>query len=257
MKLPTRAFLAALHLLMAASLAACDDPKPNKNAPDAAATTKATTSAAAEPPKPKGMPELLVDTMGPYLGGKRIDMAKGDAAEKLAQAVKELPIEGKPVTLLVDKKAKPPYVAAVVYELGVAGAPKVTVKTDGRDDVPKEIVLTPETRASTSSLPACSVSAAVMKDLSTAVWPFKGGLGKRQRKGFAGPDLSHTGETLKKEIAICNSSTAFFSTDDSLEWETAYNIAGTLINSDEKKKIDTLILPRETPVAGRPITLKQ
>jgi len=95
----------------------------------------------------------------------------------------------------------------------------------------------------------------VLKDLSTAVWPFKGGLGKKQRKGFAGPDLSHTGETLSKEITNCNSNVAVFSADDSVLWEHTFNLAGTVLQSDEKKKLDTLVLPREAPVAGRAVTL--
>src|SRR5262245_48782680 len=81
----TRAFLVAGHLLIAASLAACDDPVPDKKPADSKSTTttaKTAPSAAAEPPKPKGMPALLVDTMGPYLGSNRIDMTKADAAEK-------------------------------------------------------------------------------------------------------------------------------------------------------------------------------
>jgi hypothetical protein len=97
----------------------------------------------------------------------------------------------------------------------------------------------------------------VMKDdLSTAVWPYKGGLGKRQRKGLAGPDLSHTGETLEKEIGACDSTMAFFSSDDGVGWEMAYNLAGTVVISDKKKKIDTLVLLHEAPVAGRAVGSK-
>jgi hypothetical protein len=199
------------------------------------------------------MPELLVDELGPYLGGKRVDMKQKDAAEKLAKVVRELPIEGKAVTLLADRKAKTPDVAAVVNELGAAGAPKVTIKTDGRDDLPKEITVTPESRV--SDPPGCTIATMVLDDLSTAVWPFRGGLGKRQRKGLAGPDLSHTGETLAKEITICSASVAFFSADDTLVWEMAYNLAGTVLMSDEKKKIDMLVLLRTAPVAGRPVKL--
>lgn len=243
----------AACLSIAALAAACDDPKPTAGAPSASATQSAAPAAPAEPPKPKGMPELLVDTMGPYLGGRRVDMKAQDAADKLAKIVKELPINNSPVTLLVDKKAKTPDVAAVVTELGVAGAPKVTLKTDGRDDLPKEIVVVPEGRISSPA--ACAVSTMVMKDLSTAIWPFKGGLGKRQRKGLAGPDLSQTGEQLTKEIAACSASVVFFSADEELPWEMAYNLAGTVLKSDEKKKIDTLVLVHTTPVAGRPVKL--
>lgn len=254
MRRPTLAICACALLSSAAILlGGCGDPKKSGTASSAAATTAAAPAEPPAPPKPKVMPDLIVDPMGPYLNGQRVDMTQEGALAKLAKIVKELPIEGKPVTLIAEKKAKTPHVAYVVSELGLAGAPKVTIKTDGRDDLPKEIVVTPDSRV--ASPPGCSVAAAVMKDLSTAVWPFKGGLGRRHRKGFAGPDLSHTSEQLKKDLATCDSSMAFFSGDDTIIWEMTYNLAGTVLNSDEKKKIDTLVIPREAPVAGRPVTL--
>jgi hypothetical protein len=203
------------------------------------------------------MPELTVDDDGPYLAGTRINLTDPNAngPEKLIKVTKDLPIEGKPVTLMVTKKAKVAYVAATVAALGDAGAPKVTIKTDGRDDLPKEIVVTPESKL--SSPPACSITTMIMKDLSTAIWNLRGGTAKRQRKGLAGPDLSQTGQQLTKDIAGCESTIAFFSGDDSAGWEAAFNLAGTVLASDEKKKIDTLVLVKETPVAGRPVTLSK
>ena len=59
-------------------------------------------------------------------------------------------IVGKPVTLQVDKKAKTSHVAAVVAALGDAGAPKVTIKTDGRNDLAKEIAVTPQGRVTSA-----------------------------------------------------------------------------------------------------------
>ena len=95
----------------------------------------------------------------------------------------------------------------------------------------------------------------VLKDLATAIWPFGGGMGKKQRKGLAGPDLSNTGEQLTKDIAACSATVAFFSADDEVPWEMAHNLAGTLMGSDAKKKLDTLVLLRAAPVAGRPVQL--
>lgn len=231
---------------------ACDDPKPKSGA---ARTSASAAPTVADAPKPKTMPELLVDPEGPYINGQRIDLAANGGREKLVKIIKDLPIDGKPVTLIADKKAKIPYVATVVAELGAAGAPKITIQTDGRNDLPKEITVTPESRV--SSPPACSVVTMVMKDdYSTAIWPYKGGLGKRQRKGLAGPDLSHTGEALEKELERCDSTMAFFSSDDTIGWETAFNLAGTVLVSDKKKKIDTLVLLHEAPVAGRAISTK-
>jgi biopolymer transport protein ExbD len=251
--------LCAVTGLAACGLAACDDPpKPAAGAASATAATTGAATAAPAPtatdlPKPTSMPELIVDPDGPYLGGQRVNLTEATGAEKLAKIVKNLPINGKPVTLQVDKKAKVSAVAAVVAALGDAGAPKITVKTDGRNDLPKTLELTPE--AKLSSPAACTIVAAVLKDLSTAVWPFKGGLAKKQRKGLAGPDLSHTGEQLEKDLASCDSTTAFFSGDDTVGWESAFNLAGTVLVSDKKKKVDTLVLLQEEPVAGRAVTL--
>ena len=245
----------AAILPFVALIAACDDPP---SAAGASSKPSAQASAAsapklAEAPKPKKMPDLLVDPEGPFLGGRRIDLAAKNGREKLAQVIKDLPIEGKPVTLTVEKKAKTSYVAAVVTELGNAGAPKVTIKTDGRDDLPKEVAITPEPRV--GSPPACSLVATVRKELSTAVWPVKGGTAKNQRKGFAGPDLTLTGEVIGKELDRCDSTMAFFSGDDGVPWETTFNLAGTIVRADAKKHVDTLVLLREEPVAGRPVTI--
>ena len=248
----------ALPLLaIAALLAACDDDSKSTGGKGASASATATTAASAPPApiKPKGMPELSVDNDGPYLGGTRVNLADPQGAEKLAKLVKELPINGNPVTLIVEKKAKTPYVAAVVAALGEAGAPRVTIKTDGRDDLPKEITVTPEVRV--ASVPACTVTTMVLKDLSTAIWPVKGGTAKKQRKGMAGPDLSNTGEQITKDLAGCDSTIAVFSGDEAVPWENAFNLAGTALKADEKKKIETLVLPREAPVAGRAVTLSK
>lgn len=238
-------------------VAGCDDDKPVKGAPSASAASSAPTAPAsvAEPVKPKGMPEVTVDDDGPYIAGTRINLGDPNVngAEKLEKVTKDLPIEGKPVTLIVSKKAKVSYVAATVAALGEAGAPKVTIKTDGRDDLPKEITVVPE--AKLGSPPGCSVTTMILKDLSTAIWTVKGGTAKKQRKGLAGPDLSHTGEQITKEIAACDSTMAFFSGEDAVPWESTFNLAGTVLKSDEKKKLDTLVLVKETPVAGRAVTL--
>ena len=235
---------------------ACDDPpKPGAGVASATAATPAPTPSPepAQRTKPTTMPELIVDTDGPYLGGTRVKLGEPGSAEKLAKIVKDLPIDGKPVTLQVDKKAKTSHVAAVVAALGEAGAPKITIKTEGRNDLAKEIAVTPESRITTA--PACSIVATVLKDFSTAVWPLKGGTARKQRKGLAGPDFSHTGEQLEKDLAGCDSTDAFFSGDDGVAWESIFNLAGTVLASDKKKRIDTVVLLSEEPVAGRAVTL--
>ena len=254
----SRSSLLACTLATAAltlTTGACDDPpKPGSTAASAAVSaTPAPAPTPTERPKPTTMPDLVVDSDGPYLGGMRVKLGDPEGAEKLTKIVKDLPINGQPVTLRVDKKAKTSHVAAVIAALGDAGAPKITIKTDGRNDLAKEIAVTPESRI--TSAPACSIVATVLKDFSTAVWPLKGGTARKQRKGLAGPDFSHTGEQLEKDLAACESTNAFFSGDDGVAWESIFNLAGTVLASDKKKRIDTVVLLREEPVAGRAVTL--
>jgi len=246
--------LAVIALSLATSATACDDPPK----PGAASSASAKGSAGAAPapterPKPTSMPDILVDNDGPYIGGSRVKMGDPDTAARLAKLVKDLPINGKAVTIRADRKAKPSHVSAVVEALGDAGAPKITIKTEGRNDLPKEISVTPESRISNAA--PCSIVATVLKDFSTAVWAVKGGLGKKQRKGLAGPDFSNTGDTLEKDLAACDSPNAFFQGDDGVGWESIFNLAGTILVSDKKKRIDTLVLLHEEPVAGRAVTV--
>jgi biopolymer transport protein ExbD len=249
-----RTALALASALSVLSATGCDDP-PKPAGSSSSAATAATSAAPVEAPRPKPttMPEILVDTDGPYIGGSRVKMGEPDTAEKLAKLVRDLPIDGKNVEIKAEKKAKPSHVSAVVEALGAAGAPKVKIKTEGRGDLPKEITVTPEGRL--AGAPACSVVATVLKDFSTAVWSIKGGMAKKQRKGLAGPDFSHTGETLEKELGACDSTDAFFQGDESMAWELVFDIAGTVLVSDKKKRLDTLVLLREEPVAGRAVTL--
>src|SRR5262245_38236541 len=106
---PTPARLAA-SLVFALALAACDDPKSSKPTPSAQPEASPTPSASpsgspsanagsgasAEPAKPKTMPDLLVDSEGPYLAGTRIELHQPGGQEKLDRIIKNLPIEGNP-----------------------------------------------------------------------------------------------------------------------------------------------------------------
>ncbi|HRI63485.1 MAG TPA: biopolymer transporter ExbD [Polyangium sp.] len=249
----------ALLFALSATVVGCGESK-SSGGPTAAASTAPSAAAAKEPappPKPKGVPALIVDSLGPYLGITRIDVKAENWREKMAAVIKDFPIKPEePVTVVAEKRAATPYVAALVDELGKAGATKIILKTDGRDDVPKQLDVVPANKV--TSPPPCSVTVSVLKDLSTAVWPIKGATAKKQRKGLAGPDLSNTAETIKRDLAGCDSSYAFFSSDDAIGWEMAYNLAGTLKVVDEKsdkKRIETLVLLPEAPVAGRAVVL--
>jgi len=199
------------------------------------------------------MPTLTVDNLGPYLDGQRADLASADGPKKLTDIVKGLPIDGKEVTLVTLKKAKTRDVLAVVRELGAAGAPTVKIKTDGRNDLPQELVVTPSNKLPATPS-ACSVVTTVGEDLSTRVWSVKGGTAKLQKKGFAGPDFTLTADAAKKDIDRCASDTALFSGDEKVDWELTFNLGGALVSfADPGKKLKTIALVVDPPVAGRPV----
>lgn len=206
--------------------------------------------------KPTTMPELVVDNLGAYLGGKRVATPTSkEGRVALDEIVKALPVADTPtITLKADKKAKTPDVAAVVEAFGRAGASKVVVQTEGRADLPKELKLTPLVHVQTP--PSCAIVAAVTEDLDTGVWPTKGGGGARHRKGWAGPDLTNTAKTVEKQLEQCESRTAFFSANAKWDWQLAFNVGGTIIQSDKTGKIDTLVLLGDEPVAGRKLEVE-
>jgi hypothetical protein len=200
------------------------------------------------------MPPVTVDDMGPYINGERAKLKEAGGPEKLASVVAALPIHGKEVTLVVLKKAKVPDVVAVVRELAKNGAPTVRIKHDTRDDLPKELVVVPQSQLKEKP-DGCSVVAIIAPKLETDVWSIGGALGKKHVKGFAGPDLSNAGETLKRDLKKCDSKVAFFTADESMEWELAHMIGGAIMVNDTEKKIEKLVLLDEVPVPGRAVKL--
>jgi hypothetical protein len=219
----------------------------------AAASVAPTAEAAPTASAPRKMPVLTVDSLGPHLDGQRADMKNPDGPAGLKKIVAGLPIDGTQVTLVTLKKSKTRDVLAVVSELGAAGVPTVLIKTDGRNDLPQELVVVPSTKV-TEAPPACSVVGTLGDDLQTRVWSLKGGTAKLSKKGFAGPDFSLTGGAAKRDIERCTSDTVLFSGDPTVDWELTFNLGGTLVSlGDPEKKIKTIILLGEAPVAGRPV----
>jgi biopolymer transport protein ExbD len=241
----------------ALALAACGDGAKTTASASAASTAQATSTSATKSSAATSdeMPPVTVDDMGPYINGERAKLKEAGGPEKLARVVQALPIKGKEVTLVVLKNARAPDVVAVVRELGKAGAPTVRIKHETRPDLPKELVVVPQSQLKEAA-PGCSIVAMITAKLETDVWNIGGGsTGKKHVKGFAGPDLSNAGETLQRDLKKCDSKIAFFSADESLEWEVAHMIGGAIMVNDTEKKIGKLVLLDEVPVAGRPVKL--
>ena len=242
--------LAVCGVLFGASCQSSPDSKTEAPAAPSASSVQAQASSAPViAAKLKVMPELFIDADGANIDGRRFDLASPSGIDDLKSTLKTLPINNQPVTLMVDRRARTAHVAGFVNLLGDAGAPRISVRTEGRRDLPTEIQLTPEKRV--SKPPACSIIAVILKDLSTATWPVRGGTAKRQRKGFAGPDFSTTAEQLKKDLGACDSTFAFFGGDDATPWELVHNLGGSIRNADDKHRVDTLVLLQHAPATGQ------
>ncbi len=245
-------------LALAAALGACDEPKKDSAAPSAAASaSEAPAPSASAPAGPRPfsvMPDMFVDDSAIAIGPERIDLNKADGAAKLKETVDRVPADNKQVTLRTTTKASPRDVGAVITQLGKHGVPTILLKMEGgRKDLPGEIVITPEGRI--ESADDCSVVASVLEDLSTGVWTFKGGGGKKARKGLSGPDITATGDNIQGSLKGCGSKTAFFSVSPKLRWEHAFHIGALIRKTDADAKIDKLVYLSEEPVAGRPVKL--
>ncbi len=205
------------------------------------------------------MPTLTVDNLGPYLDGQRAELKTPEGPERLKKIVAGLPLEngkpldGKEVTLVTLKKARTGDVLAVLRELGAVGVTSVRIKTDGRNDLPQELVIAPSNKLSAAPA-ACSVVASVSEDLHTRVWSVGGGLAKMQKKGFAGPDYTLTADAAKKDVAKCASEVALFSGEPGVDWDLTFNLGGALwAQANPDTKLRTLVVVVEPPVAGRPV----
>ncbi len=245
--------LAALALLFAA---ACK----GEGAGEAAATASASATASSAPLAPAGerpftvIPNILADDIGITIGPEKIDLSVATGPGKLKETVARIPkVEGKLVVRAM-KKAKLGDVGALLAALGEAGVGTVLLKMDGgRTDLPAEITIVPESRL--ASADDCSVVASVLGDLSTGVWTVKGGGGKKARRGYAGPDVTVTGEFVTDALKACKSKTAFFSANDKLAFEHAFHMGALIDKLDTDKRIDRLVFLRTEPVAGRRLEL--
>ncbi len=253
-------------------LSGCDEPnkKPEKKAKPTAEAT------ANKPEKPKGPPQFIIDAEGPKVGWTRVLIEKKDGKDRLAKELDghKQHIDGKDLTLVIDRKAKLPWVMAMLNALEDRGAASFLIKTGSRKEFPAELKFLPQNKI--ASPKPCTLVATVLADRGTAVWKLSGGTASKRTKGFAGPDLSTTRETMVRRARACkDSTTLFISSDESVEWGLAYDLAAAAQRLEPCKtdrdcgarkcvkdfcegspKLDTLGVLREIPVAGRPVKLK-
>jgi len=249
---PIQLLLAALALCVAA---ACDDSPPPKNPFEPPPKDYKEPPPIKEAPKPKGPPQLLIGADGPKVGWTTIPVGKKDSQAKLRKEIEanKEHFEDQPTTVAVDRKAKLPWVISMIQELGRIGSPNVTIKTSTREEFSDQLKFTPQSRVGNPE--ACSIVMMVLKDRGTAVWTVSGGRAAKRAKGFAGPDLTTTAETLERYIKKCESSeTMFVSAQEGIEWGLTYDLAAS---AQKVKGADfkVVVVLENEPIPGRKVKL--
>lgn len=237
------------------ALFGCDDPPPKKNPFDAPKDAPLKPPPVTEVPKPKGPPELAIDTLSPKVGYSRVLLNKPTDREKLKNELVAVRSEfdGKEATITIDRKANSKWVVAMLEEVANIGASPIVIKTSSRTDYTQELRMMPQFKA--GKVPDCSVVMVVLADRGTAVWKISGGTAARRGKGLGGPDLSMTGETLERYAKACKqSNTLFVSGADEIEWGLIYDLAASS-KKLEKVSFENIVLLSEFPTAGRAVKL--
>jgi hypothetical protein len=243
-------------LVASCALVGCDDP-PKKNPFDPPPDQAKQPPPITETPKPKGPPELSLDSLGPKVGFTRVLLEQQEGRGKLKAELEQNRdyFAGKGAPLLVDRVAKLPYVAAFLAELGALGSKPVTIKTESRKDFPTEVNFVPENAI--GEVPSCSVVAMVTEDRGTAVWKLSGGAAGKRQKGMAGPDLTMTGETIERLAKACSQSRVLFvAAAEGLDWGFVYDLAAST-KTYEKAYFDSVVFLGTTPVPGHKVELKR
>jgi len=242
-------FLATIGLLN------CEDSKPERNPFDPPPNAPKLPPPVTEPPKPEGPPELSLDASGPKVGFSRIVLQKPEDFDKLRKEVQGVrdQFNGKDVHVVASRDTNTQWVVAMLKNLEEIGATGLFVRTPTRKEFSGELEFLAQQKA--ASLPACSVVAIVREDRGTAVWRLSGGTASKRSKGFAGPDLSMTADTLERYFKGCKTSdTLFVSGAEGIEWGLVYDLAASA-KKLEKAKYERLALLSEPPTAGRPVRL--
>jgi hypothetical protein len=216
--LPRGFLLAGLLSLVFAT--ACDEPRSQGSAPEAAPPVPATTVPPAAPDPPRA-PDIVIDATNVSVGTNRLATGELGLADKLAVFLVGRPmVEGNAVSFVAMRNAKPSQVVAVVAALRKAKASSAVVGTEARDGTTQRVPL-----SFTTGVADCTTVAWIAKDAAIDVWPAGGGTARRIIKGLAGPDMTLGTEAMRKQWTGCGASELVLGADDLLSWGLVFDLA--------------------------------
>jgi hypothetical protein len=247
--------LAAAATFALFGLTACDTPDADKSVEVGAASPGAAApapepapSAAATPPQERA-PDIIVDRSSVAVGTDRVATGEPSLDDKVRALVAGRPgIEGRTVSVVVMRNAKPSYVTLVVGALRGAKASAADIKSASRDDTTQTLPLSFAT-----SLPECAVAAWIAKDGVIDIWPSAGGTVKRIARGLAGPDMTLGTDTARAQWAGCGSPSIAIGAEDTMSWGLVFDLATGILGAPGSRASTAILLPTATP--GRKLVL--
>jgi len=198
---------------------------------------------------------LAVDDVSPLVRGNRGMLTDGSGKADplgLAQLKKDLSAEkeflaGKELTITVDRKARPEWVATFVEELASFGPTRVWLETSTRPDYPGKLEAISQADLKTAA--PCSLVGAITADRGTAIWRVNGGTARKRGRGMGGPDLTMTGDTIVSMAKGCKSDLFVVGGAEGVEWGLVHDLAASGL-SLEKAGLRRVHVPVQRPVPG-------
>ena len=87
------------------------------------------------------------------------------------------------------------------------------------------------------------------------MWRLKGGTAAKRSKGFAGPDLTMTGDTIVRLSKRCKESSTFFlSGAEGVEWGLVFDLGASALKLKDAN-LETPVLLHAPPTPGRAVDL--
>jgi hypothetical protein len=158
-------------------------------------------------------------------------------------------IEGRTVSFVAMRNAKPSHVAAVAQAIFRAKASGATVKSEARDNTTQGLAL-----SAPATVADCAAVVWIAKNGSIAVWPAGGGSAKRVGRGLAGPDLTLGLAAVRERREGCGAPELVLAAEDTIPWGVAFDLAEDATSVTSAQATSVVLVMHALP--GKKIELR-
>ena len=193
---------------------------------------------------------LIVDPKTVAIGKDSVSVTDPGLTDRAFGLLSGKPgIEGRTVSFVVMRNAKPSQVAAVSQAIFRAKASGATVKSEARDNTTQGLAL-----SSPATVADCAAVVWIAKNGSIAVWPAGGGSTKRVGRGLAGPDLTLGLAAVRERREGCGAAELVLGAEDTIPWGVAFDLAEDAMSVTSAQANSVVLVTRALP--GKKIDLR-